>query len=468
MKKKMMETIQRHDMIQKGDNILIGVSGGPDSMALFSLLREISIEMSLTLLVAHVNHGVRGEAADKDEEYVKDICKKWGIPFYSKRVNMDEYAKIHGLTSEEAGRALRYGFFNEILKKKEGGKIAVAHNKGDQAETVLMRFIRGTGVDGLKGIEYKNGNIIRPLLDISREEIERYCETENLSPRIDKTNLEPIYGRNKIRLEMIPYIQDNFNEGIIDTLCRMANLMEVDGEYLNECAKRSYKEVLEQKTRYEIRLNIYKFLSLHNAIKGRVIRHALECLLGHLTGIEERHIRSIIELVSTKKVGKTIDMPYGLKVYISYEDFLIKKKDFYITKDYKVKLDMDKENLLHPIDAKITCKVFDINEIHTKSKHRFIKYFDYDKIKDGLYIRNRRSGDRIKPLGMNGTKKLKDFFIDQKIPKYLRDSIPIITDGDGIVWIVGYRIGDPYKIDENTKKILMVKYEGEDLNERRS
>ncbi|HLR36336.1 MAG TPA: tRNA lysidine(34) synthetase TilS, partial [Tissierellales bacterium] len=211
MEGKVLETIRNYNLIDEGDQVVIGVSGGPDSMALLYILLDIKKVIPFNIYVAHVNHGVRGEAANKDEEFVRNICKDLNFPFYSIKVNMYEYAKDHNMTGEEAGRKLRYDFFKKVLKKHGRGKIAVAHNKNDQAETLIMRFMRGTGIDGLKGIPYKRGNIIRPLLEINRDEIEAYIGENKIDTRLDKTNLEPIYNRNKIRLELMPYIEENFN-----------------------------------------------------------------------------------------------------------------------------------------------------------------------------------------------------------------------------------------------------------------
>ena len=199
-----MNNIMENNLIEKNENIVVAVSGGADSMALLYALIEIRSVLDFNIIIAHVNHGVRGEDADSDQEFVRQKSIEMELPFYTINVDMNAYAKEQKISSEEAGRLLRYNFFREIIKEKGSGKIAVAHNKNDQAETLLLRIMRGTGIDGLKGMDFISGDIIRPLLNISRDEIEKYIENNKIDTVLDKTNLLPIYNRNKVRLELLP------------------------------------------------------------------------------------------------------------------------------------------------------------------------------------------------------------------------------------------------------------------------
>ncbi|RKD33883.1 tRNA lysidine(34) synthetase TilS [Thermohalobacter berrensis] len=468
MKNKVINTIKKYKLIEKGDNVLVGVSGGPDSMALLYILYEIRDYINFNLYVAHVNHGVRGKEADRDEEFVKKVCSKLDIPFYSKKVDMEEFAKKNRLSQEEAGRKIRYSFFREIIKKLGKGKIAVAHNKNDQAETLLMRFIRGTGIDGLKGMDYINGDIIRPLLDVERKEIESFLENSGIKARIDKTNLKPIYKRNKIRLELIPYIRENFNENIINTLFRTSTIMKVESDFLENYSKKIQNEVLKNKGKNEVSIDRDKFLEQHIAIKNRILRNCIENIKGNLKGIEEKHISDMITLIKEGSTGKRIDLPNNLIIRISYDTIIIekkkksnKKKELY----YTVKINGITE--VEDFGFEISTKVLHKDDFKMESKNKFIKYFDYDKIKDNLYIRNRKPGDIFKPLGMRGRKKLKDFFIDEKIPREKRDLIPLLVDKENILWVIGYRISEQYKITNKTKRILVVEYKNnkEELHE---
>lgn len=465
MRELVINVIKKHKLIEKDDRVVVGVSGGPDSMALLYILNEIKRELDFNICVAHINHGIRKDEADADEEFVKNICLRLSIPFNSTKVNMNEYAKKNKLTSEEAGRAIRYEFFNKILNDIGGGKIAVAHNKNDQAETLLMRFFRGTGIEGLRGMEYKNAKIIRPLLDVSREEIEKYCSDNHISVRIDRTNLEPIYGRNKIRLEVIPYIRQNYNKGIIDTLARTSRLMQMDSEYISEIVREKYKNMVVEESQNSIVLDIDKLKNEHYSIKTRIFRQSIEKINGDLKGIEEKHINNIINLMKDHITGKSIDIANNTIIKISYGNIIIEKNNKQKKALFKYPLHIEESVYIDELNANITLKVLPATEVDIKNINSFIKYFDYDKIKDILYIRNRRDGDRFTPLGMNGSKKLKDFFIDEKIPRGERDSIPIIENNGNIIWVVGYRISEDYKVSVNTTKVLSIEYKKAPIKE---
>ncbi|NMB28017.1 MAG: tRNA lysidine(34) synthetase TilS [Tissierellia bacterium] len=456
MEDRVLKTIKKYNLIQEGEEIVIGLSGGPDSMALLYVLLDIREEIDFNIHIAHVNHGIRGKDALADEKFVEKLAKKINLPYYSKTVNMDKYAKEQGISSEEAGRKLRYGFFREILFKLGGGKIAVAHNKNDQAETLIMRFFRGTGIDGLKGMEYKNGDIIRPILGIERKEIEKYLLDRNIESRIDKTNLEPIYNRNKIRLELIPYIEKNYNPNIINTLWRTSNIASTDSDFLEEYTQKTYAKLVKKKARHSIILNRSLFLKEHKSIQQRIIRNSILDVKGNLQGFTEKHISYILKLFLEGITGKRIDLIDDIIAKTSYEDLIIEKKKETNNKDFLYKLNIEEPIDVDEFGYEIKAIVLPFEKVNINKKDRFVKYFDYDKIKGGLYIRNRKDGDRFIPYGMEGSKKIKDYFIDEKIPKGERDRIPLVTDDENILWIVGYRSSDLYKITDNTKNILMV------------
>lgn len=456
MKEKVLEVIKEYNLIEEKDNIVVGVSGGPDSMALLYLLLEIQEEIEFNIFVAHLNHGVRGKEALADEKFVEKLAKELNLPFFSKRVNMDKYAEEKGLSSEEAGRALRYGFFREILKEIGGGKIAVAHNKNDQAETLLMRFFRGTGIDGLKGMEYKNGDIIRPILGIDRFEIEKYLADRKIETRLDKTNLEPIYNRNRIRLELIPYIEKYFNPNIVDTLWRNSHIYAIDSNFLEEYSKKAYNKLVKKKEKNRIILDRNLFIKEDLSIQLRLIRSCIQDINGSLQGFTNRHISDVVELFLEGKTGKGVHLINNIIAKTSYDDLIIERRRKLKIKDFQVEVPFEGNTYIDELDIEVRTKVFPVEDVKINVKDRFKKYFDYDKIKGSLYIRNRRDGDRFIPHGMMGSKKVKDFFIDEKIPKEERDRIPIIVDEENILWIVGYRTSNIYRITDETKNVLVI------------
>lgn len=459
MENKVYNTIRKYNLIEEDDNIVLGLSGGPDSMALLYSLIAIKKNLEFNLLIAHVNHGVRGEDAIKDEKFVRGISDNLDLPYFSTRVNMIQTAKDEGISQEEAGRKLRYGFFRDIIKTVGNGKIAVAHNKNDQAETLIMRIMRGTGIDGLKGMDYKSGDIIRPILNIYRTEIEEYISENKIQTVLDKTNLESIYTRNKVRLELIPYIEENFNPNIIDTLFRLSENATVDSELLDNITDKKYDLLLKKKDDTSIILNHNFYINQYEGVKARVIRRAILELNDKLQGIEEIHIFTIMELFNKNETGKSINLPFNMIAKVSYNDLIIEKKIESFIKEtsnnekYDLKLG---KNYLKEFDLEINLEVFNLEDIDFKNKPKNIQYFDYDKIKGDVSIRRRSSGDRFNPFGMTGSKKLKDYFIDEKVPRDLRDTIPLIMDNENIVWVIGYRTSEIYKVENNTEKILKV------------
>lgn len=459
MKDKVLFEIKEHKLIDKGENVVVGLSGGPDSMALLHLLLEVKAIIDFNIYVAHVNHGVRGEEALRDQLFSEQQASKLGLPYYTKNIDMIKYGKDNKITAEEAGRKLRYGFFREILNDIGGGKIAVAHNKNDQAETLIMRFLRGTGVDGLRGMEYISNDIIRPILGIDREDIERYIIDNNIETVLDHTNLKPIYTRNKIRLELIPYIEKNFNSNIIETLFRMSKICALDSEFLNKYTQEKYNEILKKEEKNDIVLNGQMFLDIDTSIQKRIIRNALLQINGSLNGITEVQVSSFLDIVLKRETGKEFHFSNNIIGNINYNDILIKKHIDKVDENYIYELQISCVLNLPELGYSIYTEIISIEKYSSERQSNNARYFDLDKIRGKLYVRNRKAGDRFVPFGMDGTKKIKDYFIDEKISKDLRDKILLIVDEESIIWVLGYRTDDRYKITDRTKKVLKISYE---------
>ena len=340
MKQKILQTIKKYNLIEKGDSIVIGVSGGPDSICLLHLLNELKKELNFKIYVAHINHMIR-EEADSETEYVKEFCNKIEVECFIKRIDVVKIATELKKGTEETGRQVRYDFFNEILEKTNSNKIATAHNNNDKAETIIMNILRGSGTTGLKGIEpIRDNKFIRPLIDITREEIEEYCINNNLNPKIDKSNNENIYTRNKIRNVVIPYIKQEFNQNIIKTINRLSEVITEENEYLNKITQETFNEInvgencvrpqnknntkqianvvgvvplgdphFEEITRNnQIILDLKKFNNLELVIKRRLILYTINELLGSTEGIEKINIDDIIKLC-TNNIGNKYLMP---------------------------------------------------------------------------------------------------------------------------------------------------------------
>lgn len=315
MKQRVLQTIKESNLIKDGDGIVIGVSGGPDSICLLHILNELKQELNFRIYVAHINHMIRKEA-DSETEYVKEFCKKLGIECYIKRIDVVKIANNLKRGTEETGRQIRYEFFEEILEKTNSNKIATAHNNNDKVETIIMNILRGSGTLGLKGIEaIRENKFIRPLINITRDEIEKYCLDNNLNPKIDKSNNENIYTRNKIRNIVIPYIKQEFNPNIIKTINRLSEVANEENEYLNKVTENTFNEVhvgstigRPQTKEKEIILDLKKFNNLELVIKRKLILYTINELLHTTEGIEKINIDDIIKMCS-KNIGNKYLMP---------------------------------------------------------------------------------------------------------------------------------------------------------------
>ena len=319
MKNKVLKTIQKYTLIENGDILVLGVSGGPDSITMLDILNEIKnddkINLNFEIIVCHINHMIR-EEANEDEEYVKKYCNKKNIQFYSESIDVKKLANNNKTGVEETGRTVRYEFFNEICKKTNANKIAIAHNKNDKIETIIMNVIRGTGMSGLKGIEAKRGKYIRPLIECERFEIENYCEQNKLNPRIDKTNFDNEYTRNKIRNVVIPYIKKEFNPNIIETIDRLSDVVNKEDLYIEEQMKKEYKNILQEERNGQIVLNLKKFNNQEKVIKARLVLYTITRLLGNCKGIEKIHIEDIIKLCSNNIGNKYLTPNKNVKVLV--------------------------------------------------------------------------------------------------------------------------------------------------------
>lgn len=311
MKNKVLETIKKYNLIENGDKIVLGVSGGPDSITMLNILNEIrndkKIDLIFDIIVVHINHMIREEAIE-DEKYVKEYCNKKEIEFYSKSIDVQKIANNKKIGTEEAGRIARYEFFDEILEKTNSNKVAIAHNKNDNAETIIMNILRGSGISGLKGIEARRDKYIRPLIECDREQIERYCEENNLNPRIDRTNLENEYTRNKIRNVVIPYIKHEFNPNIVNTLKRLSDLVKEEEEYIEKEVIKLYTNLVIEEKERQIILDLKKFNEEEKVIKSRLVLYTITRLFNTSRGIEKVHIEDIIKLCSNN-VGNKYLMP---------------------------------------------------------------------------------------------------------------------------------------------------------------
>jgi len=315
IKDKVLETIKKYNLINEGDKIVIGVSGGPDSICLLHILHALKEKLKIEIYVAHVNHMIR-EVADSETEYVQGICRKLNIECFVKKVDILKLAREQKKGTEEVGRTVRYEFFDEVLAKTNSNKIATAHNSNDKAETVILNILRGSGLSGLKGIEVlRDGKYIRPIIEIDREDIEKYCEENKLEPKIDESNSENIYSRNKVRNEMIPYIKKEFNQNIIKTINRLSEVATEENEYMQKITKQEYNKISKIENDVII-LDLKKFNNLELVIKRRLILYTIYEAIHTTNGIEKVNIDDIIKLCKNNIGNKYLTPIKDIKIYI--------------------------------------------------------------------------------------------------------------------------------------------------------
>ena len=329
LQEKVLKTIEENSLIQKNDKVIVGVSGVPDSMCLLDTLYDLKEKLQIEIIVCHINHGIRKEA-DEETLYVQEYCKNHNIPCYVKRENVKKLANEQKLGTEEMGRKIRYEFFEEIAIKEKANKIATAHTINDNVETVLMNLLRGSAVSGLKGIEIKRDIVliayIRPIRECTRTEIEEYCKEKNLNPKIDKSNLENIYTRNKIRNKLIPYLQEEFNPNIIETINRLSDLAKEDEEYFTQIVNKEYETLKIGENENEIILDLKKFNILPKVIKTRLLLYSINKVVGTTNGIAKIHLEDIIKLCNNNIGNKYLSPHKNIKIFVKKGKIFLSKQ----------------------------------------------------------------------------------------------------------------------------------------------
>ena len=448
LSEKVERFITENELLPPGASVLIGLSGGADSVALLTLLSRLAPKYGWTVRAAHFNHGIRGVGAEEDELFCGDLCDAMGVLFYSETGDVPAYARENGLSIETAGRLLRYDFLERIAKKTGCGSIATAHHMDDNAESIMLHLIRGSGLSGLTGMKPKRDNIIRPLLGCRKAELEAFLEQEGILSRTDETNLIPEGSRNRVRLDIVPYLEKHINPAIVPTLCSMAELLSQDEAYLAGEAKKAYEAA-----KCEDGLIRKQVAALPYPIKTRVIRMALWDA-GAVVDIERVHIEAVAELLEAR-TGARLSLP-RIEAWTSYD--LIKFGAPEPSEEFVIPL---REGL---IDTPLGIFRVTLHEgTEGFVKDRSVACIDIDKLDamgESPVIRTRLEGDRFRPVGAPGRRKLKDYLIDRKVERSERDSIPLIACGSEVLFVTGYASSESTKVDENTARLLRAEYLG--------
>ncbi len=458
MVNKVKEEMIKYHMIEPGDVVIAGVSGGADSVCLLLVLEEIQKEkiIPFSIEVVHVNHGIRREASE-DADFVRALCETKDIPFHLISVDIKAMAKEHQMSEEEMGRKVRYEEFQRILGTRKG-KIAVAHNSNDRAETMLFHLFRGTGLTGICGIRPVQGKVIRPLLNVERKEIEEWLAERNTSFCTDKTNFEDDYTRNRIRHHILSYAEDNIVRGAVSNMNRAAIQLEQAEDYIAEVACRAVCrccEEMEQPHRMVIHLD--KLQKEDAYIQRRVLLYSIYAVAGSKKDITEAHVQGVLRLFQSDG-SKKLSLPYGVFVYKQYETGILQKGQQQETSDLELpEILVGIPSIVEvPVLGTVKFEVFPYVKSEIIPQKTYTKWFDYDKITKSLFLRTRKTGDYLTVTQNMGRKSLQDYFVDQKIPKEKRDFVYVLAEENHILWIPGMRISTYYKVEEQTRNILQV------------
>ncbi len=447
--------VKQQHMFEKNDRVVVGVSGGADSMCLLNVLMRISEEYSLTLFVVHINHLIRGEEANQEEEFVREFCLKHGISVNCIKVDVKKLAKEKRWSLEEAGRFVRYKAFEEECKQQNCHKIAIAHNMNDNAETVLFHLFRGTKIEGMSGIRAVSQQIVRPLLETKREVIEAFLKEESIAYCTDSSNLSLDYTRNKIRNYLLPYVKEEINEKSLEHIVSFTKEMERVATYLRKQTNQAFSRIA---TIYDNRIELDLMLLQEEdlILQNLIIKMAIEQVSKSKKDIEEKHIQLAQQLISNQS-GKQIALPYHIIVQRGYTTLIVKKqhsKSEIENKEYQVLVPGIVS--VQEMNCEFRFELINVQGEMTIPKNCYTKWFDYDKIIDAVVIRTRKQGDFLQIHKDGGKKSIKSLLIDEKVPREKRDTCYLLASGQHVLWLPQVRTSEAFLIDETTTRILSV------------
>ncbi|MCU0643778.1 MAG: tRNA lysidine(34) synthetase TilS [bacterium] len=449
---KFSDFINKNHLISPDDHVLIAVSGGIDSVVLLHLFIRYQESIPLNLEVIHINHQLRGSQADEDQQFVTRLSKQYHLSVTSRKINVPKFIEKKGISQEEGARFLRYRFFKWALKRTGADWVALGHHADDQVETVIDHFLRGSGVKGLMGMPIRRDKFIRPLLFATRKEIETYAKAHSLHYQVDSTNEMTKYRRNRIRLELIPYLQQHFNPAISDVVLRTAQIMDEVESYMQEQAGKALETCLVNFKKHKIVLDINTFLNYFIAIQKYILYQILDRIELPRSILTSAGMDRAMQLIGTRVSGKRMMLTADWQLSIDHECLVIQKIQNLIP---ELAIELDRIYELGNGEFEFQATLIDREQLPQQfSIDRKIEYIDYGRIKGPMVIRNFQVGDRFHPLNLKGTKKLSDFFTDQKIPLHQRRDIPILVCDAGIIWIINHQIDDRFKITESTRQIL--------------
>jgi len=454
------QTIITYRLLPRGSRVLAAVSGGPDSTALLRMLLRLRDRWQWEVGVVHVNHGLRGEESNAEEEFVEDLCRQEGIPCWVFRLRPDH--RPPGSSLQNWGRSERYQIMEAIAEAQGYAVVALGHQADDQAETILDHLLRGSGLEGLRGMPYQRGRLIRPLLDVERAAIMDFLAAEGAAYCTDSSNLKPVYLRNRIRQQLLPLLAE-YNPAVTATLRRTADILAAEDDWLDQLTNAQAGQIAVRLTSERTRLPVAELLNQPLALQRRLVRRELELLRGDLQGIGWQHVESVLDLCRSTVSGRSVTLPRGLYGRREYQWLLLEKNQDQDRREkreqtaWSHELAVPGETWLPAAQAWIAARWLEPEEWAAKRPVNQV-ILDGAKLAWPIIARNRRPGDRIQPLGMSGSKKVKDLFIDNKIAREQRNRIPLVVSADGICWVAGMRADRRFAAGADSRRRLQLSY----------
>lgn len=456
--------VRKHRMIGEREKILVAVSGGPDSVALLHILWKLREELNIFLHVVHVNHLLRGEEARTDALFVQEFAEKLNLPCTVENIDVRALQKETGLCLQEAAREARFAFFEREARRLKADKVALGHHADDQAETILLNLLRGAGVGGLAGIPPVRGLYIRPLLAIRRREIEEYCRVHALPFRLDPSNLKPVYTRNRIRIQLLPLLEQEYNPQLVRVLTRLGNICREENAYLETKAQAAYRQVAEQTNEGGLVFPKTLLLAQPLPLRRRILRLAWQEVSGETKELSYDHVERLLEMLENG--AQAVVLPRGVRAVQTKNALRLSKADRPPdVPPYQYPLAVPGITCLPELDLEIQAEVFPVENIppwNVLTPREAI--LDYGLATEPFWVRRRREGDVFAPLGLGGTVKLKKFLIDQKVPRAERDRLPLVVSGGEIVWVAGIRMAERWKVTDRTKICLYLQIKERNSN----
>jgi len=465
MQKQVRHTIDMYGMLEKGDRVGIGVSGGPDSVALVQCFAALRLEYDLWMMIIHFNHGIRGDESDRDEAFVMNLAENYGIPVVSEKVSIPAIRRRSGGSLEELCRSERYRYFERIVREWALDKIVLGHTLEDQAETVVMNFLRGSGSRGLRGImPVRDKMYIRPLIETSKHDIMDFLEATGAAYVTDSSNSDDSYLRNRIRHQLIPELKARYNPRVVEHAARTASIMKSENDFIQHAVNEVIAQWNLDRHSEEISISIPALTVLHDALQMRIIKELLESRTDIQGGITHRHVMAVMGLVKGDRPNAMLNLPLGIVVRRGYhelsmtrgtprtQNILRQKGDKWKINDYHYEVSIPGTVYVEEIGVGMSFEFVDKAGI--KEENSNAAYIDFETVALPLIVRNMRPGDTIRPLGLRGTKKVKSVFIDAKIPRIERSKIPLLVDAESVLWIAGMRVHEKSEVTDRTRKVL--------------